>query len=423
MRSLTVALATFAVVATPASAAGWTSSKVDTTGFGNLTTTFDGHVYGQGDFEGGADVYPINADGTRGEAVAGLSSEGGNRIAAFGPSGLVGAHLSCNPKSANDIGVTTVSAPSAKPAFEILPGTTCKYPLAAKGNRRGDIAVMTNTDAIKRHGKTSYSRSVWLRHAGAKRFARVLRIKVRYNATDGVVALGPKGDLLVAWKDGVPRENKPSTTYARYRDAHGRWLATETLGKSSDLPGDSLNAAVQPNGTRLILWNPQYRATVLARASGGHRFAGHATGVGLNDPQLAVAPESNAAIVAGFNADGGARRLQIANVRGGRIGGYQDVVLPAGAGWPTITGASVANSGAAIVTTSVFLPPATHENQQAGIVATRPATGQPFTAAQVLTTDGGASDALATPDGSRFFLTYSTRNDGYYDTFVATASP
>lgn len=134
--------------------------------------------------------------------------------------------------------------------------------------RRQEVLDITGNAAgrlvlLSRHSTPRQTtRSVWLRSAGAEEFGRSLTVKVRRGATPGArVALGPKGDLLLAWE--APYGDR--TLFARYRDSKGRWGSPQRLGIGAM---STLQIAVGPDGRQLIAWRSGTKLLLTSALSG-----------------------------------------------------------------------------------------------------------------------------------------------------------
>jgi hypothetical protein len=156
----------------------------------------------------------------------------------------------------------TTSAAGGTPTLHTLSGTKDQNVSALDGNARGDVAFVTRGGS---------SRMVFLRRHGSSTFSRILTIAMTSQARDITVALGPDGDVLVAWEDR-------HEVMARHRGVHGTWGAAHRLG-----PGvqSHLQAAVDPTGRLLVAWASQRVSEGEAATSPDVRFITAAPGHGF----------------------------------------------------------------------------------------------------------------------------------------------
>jgi hypothetical protein len=162
-------------------------------------------------------------------------------IAAYGSDHVAIAGTSIGPSGTIDSGsrvrVGTVAGASGTPTLRTLPGTRNQNVTALVGNARGDVALST---------QGGRSRFIYLRGNGTSTWSRVLTIRVSDQGRGVTVALGPSGELLVAWEDR-------HRVFARHRGTRS-WGAPRTLG-----PGiqSDLQAAMDATGRMMVAWKSQ----------------------------------------------------------------------------------------------------------------------------------------------------------------------
>ncbi|HMJ37158.1 MAG TPA: hypothetical protein VK501_24860 [Baekduia sp.] len=287
----------------------------------------------------------VQAPGTPSELVrldpgtgAALSATGVGLAAAFvtdyAQDAVAVAGTSLGPSGTIDeqsrVRAGTTSAAAGTPTLRTLSGTQNQNVSALDGNARGDVAFVTRGGS---------SRMVFLRRHGATTFSRILTIGVTSQARDITVAVGPDGDLLVAWEDR-------HEVMARHRGVHGTWGAAHRLG-----PGvqSHLQAAVDPTGRLLVAWASQRVGEGDAATSPDVRFVtaapGHGFG-GLRTPESArsgsgsnvavaapavrlVVTARSRALLAWTSFDGTRFSVRVSALSAGHIGAAQ-VLSPAG---------------------------------------------------------------------------------------------
>jgi hypothetical protein len=223
-------------------------------------------------------------------------------------------------------GIHDVGAPRA------LPGTGGMWVSAVAGNPAGGTVALV-TAAMYTPGTT---RELWVRRGRV--FHRVLRFAAGTRARDAAVAVGPHGDVLVAWQGH-------RSVYARHLGRSGRPGAVHRLG-----PGvqSALQARVDDDGRLEVAWESQGVSEGFAQtpatvaytsAPTGGRFAAarvvgrsSLTGTGRYVARpgvrlVATGPRSSALAWTAY--DGRRFRVQVADVAGGRVGRPQ-TVSPAG---------------------------------------------------------------------------------------------
>jgi hypothetical protein len=172
-----------------------------------------------------------------------------------------------------------------------LSGTTGQRVFGLAGNLRGDVAVLT--------GDANSVRTLYLRRAGSTTFRVALKIPVsRSQARDATVALGPKGDVLVAWED-------KHVIFARHVGPSGNAGAAHRIG---DGVQSDLQAAIDDKGRLEVAWKTQRvnegesNAPAIVRyatAAPGHGFGAQRTietidaGRFVGAPGVRMIPESN----------------------------------------------------------------------------------------------------------------------------------
>jgi hypothetical protein len=224
-------------------------------------------------------------------------------------------------------GIHGVGAPRA------LPGTGGQWVSAVGGNpASGTVAVVT----ASMYNPGAPTRSVWLYRDGA--FRRALTFEAGTKARDAAVAVGARGDVLVAWQGH-------RTIYARHFGPTGRAGAVHRLGAGVQ---SALQARVDDDGRLEVAWQSQRVSEGVAEtpatvsytsAPRGGRFAAarvvggsSPTGTGrhvMRPGVRLVGSGPNASVLAWTNYDGNRFRVQVADVAAGIVGTPQ-TVSPAG---------------------------------------------------------------------------------------------
>jgi len=412
---VTAGLAAALAIPASATATDWTNNKTFAENLSHLTAT-NGGLLGVSDSEGGPYAYPLTVDGSPSptQRAAGIGAE------AFGADGLATFDGVCNHHGTT-LTASLQTATNGPVTTQTLSSAACG-PLASDGNARGDLAVVSGYESLDANKKPRPGRSLWLRTAGSKRFIRALRMPVRKNAQETAVALGARGDVLVAWENGAVNGLQPPV-YARYRTPGGTWLPVERLGGGDpqETPG-SLQVGLTGEGRRVVIWHRKYTVPTFASAIGTQRFAQQPRFAVEEDggPSLLATPEHGDPILVSIPGYGGPRTVRVARVVDGSPTTHvQTITLPDLAGTPTLKSAAVADNGAAVVTWSVFLPGAIRENQRAIMASTRAAGATAFSDAQVLAVDGWGGDSAISPDGTRAYVAYTAGGEGFSRLAVA----
>jgi hypothetical protein len=139
-------------------------------------------------------------------------------------------------------------------------------------------------------GNANSVRTLYLRRAGSTTFRVVLKIPVsRTQARDATVALGPKGDVLVAWED-------KHVIFARHLGPTGNAGAVHRIG---DGVQSNLQAAIDDKDRLEVAWKSQRvnegesNAPVVVRfstAAPGHGFGPQRTIETVNAGRFVGAP-------------------------------------------------------------------------------------------------------------------------------------
>ena len=293
-------------------------------------------------------------DGTRAEAVAGESAAVRTAgAAAFGserrlsPAGRAGAPvlygrsraalalvrpLGSNRDVRSQLRVAFGSASGAFGASHLIvkrPGIA--RPVLA-GNASGDLALVWFEDR-----RTSNDRVyVSLRRASGSFGAPILLAQERIRSVSA--AVGPRGDVLVAWDArGIVR-----TRYGTMGEGgRGSFLRTDTID-SEDTYFADLHTAVTGNGRSYVAWGAQLRTEggttgpvffqAAVRPAGSARFRQAELLDRLpaersaNPVDLALVGGGNGAVVSWTGFDGTANRVRVSETNaGGRFGTPRDV--------------------------------------------------------------------------------------------------
>ena len=254
-RVLVLAAAAACLPATASADAPWSAPRplggsggVDTL----LTTQIGGRVLvtGASDTRAPTAVTKLAADGTaRGRQALPVAYP---RAARFGRAGVVlaGSRPTALVRGGDPARApVVVSVGSVRPihglgAPQALPGTRGEWVDAVggrPGSLAGTVAVVTST----MYGRGQRTRSVWLGRNG--RFRRALRFRLGTYARGAAVAVGPEGEVLVAWQTRT-------AILARQLDRKGRPGPVRRLGAGRQ---SSLQARIADDGRREVAWQSQ----------------------------------------------------------------------------------------------------------------------------------------------------------------------
>jgi hypothetical protein len=215
-----------------------------------------------------------------------------------------------------------------------LPGSRGQSVAAVAGHpESGTVAVVT----ASMFGGGVPARTLWVYRGGT--FQRALTFRPATNARDAAVAVGARGDVLVAWQGR-------QAIYARHLGPTGRAGAVHRLGTGVQ---SSLQARIDDDGRLEVAWESQRVAEGFAAtpatvsytsAPRGGRFAparvvggSSLTGTGryvMRPGVRLVGTAPDASVLAWTNYDGTRFRVQVADVAAGSVGRPQ-TVSPAGA--------------------------------------------------------------------------------------------
>jgi hypothetical protein len=218
--------------------------------------------------------------------------------------------------------VVRFGAPGALGTKHVVAGTKGQQLYALASNRDGLMALVTGA---------SRSRTVFVRRPGSSTFRATLRIKVSNLARGADVAVGQKGDVLVAYEDA-------HEVRARHIGTRGGIGAVHRLGAGVQ---SNLETAVNDDGRLEVAWKSQRvnegdagtPATVwFATAAPGHGFgrARHIATVSTTSTNKYVAPPGvrliavgNDALLAYTSSDGTNFVVAAAQVTAGHVGAPQ----------------------------------------------------------------------------------------------------
>jgi hypothetical protein len=261
-------------------------------------------------------------------SLARLATYGADRLVVVGTKGAPGTNLF---QLAPPVEIATGTPESGVGALKAIPGTSGQSALAVAGNAAGLVAIVT--------GKEQGHRDVWLFRDGTMR--RVLTFSYHFGGGIPTVAVGPKGDVLVAYGDGQGVDS-------RHIGPTGRIAAPRRLGPGVE---PRLVARYDDSGRQEVAWISQQfaegealtPATIrYASAAAGHGFSGSKVigrspitvdkGVpdGISGPGVGlVGSGSDSSVLALTVYDGHNYRVEVADVAGGVVPTPQ-VVSPAG---------------------------------------------------------------------------------------------
>jgi hypothetical protein len=210
-----------------------------------------------------------------------------------------------------------------------LPGSRGQAVSSVGGNpASGTVAVVT----ASMYGRGAPTRTVWLYRGG--RLRRALTFSAGTNARDTAVAVGARGDVLVAWQ-------ARRAIYARHLGPSGHAGAAHRLGSGAQ---SALQARLDDDGRLEVAWQSQRvsegdaetPATVsYTSAPRGGRFAparvvggSSLTGTGryvMRPGVRLVRTGPNASVLAWTEYDGTRFRVHVADITTGTVGTPQTV--------------------------------------------------------------------------------------------------
>lgn len=296
-------------------------------------------------------------------------------------------------------------------------GTTPQQVLAIDGNRQGDVVVLTGRGTRK---------TVWMKVQGHPRFRSVHSFTVKRIPRGGDVALGPYGDLVVAWENGGQDGGKHEI-YARYRSPRGDWGKRQTLGTGVMT---DIDAALPESFRPVVSWHYVTDRGVDVRVAAAERgrFAKSRSIALANGPSGDVRDRIvDGQYLLGFDkrlvtaADGqtliawqdyvdGRWVVRARDVAPGELGPVQELT-PSGQQGILAT-AAIAPGGAAFVLAFRVEPPATATDRATiRLTATsRPSAGTAFGSQQAVSPDGydapNIPAAAVDPQAARLLVSY-----------------
>jgi len=224
-------------------------------------------------------------------------------------------------------GIHDLGAPRA------LAGTQGEWVLAVAGNPAGGTIALV-TGSMYRTGRPRST--LWVRRGAT--FRRVLTIQTGIRSPETAVAVGSRGDVLVAWQGD-------RAVYARHIGSHGGVGARHRLGTGVQ---SALQARVDDDDRLEVAWESQRvgegdavtpavvsytsaaagRSFARARTVGGSSLTG--TGRYVMRPGVRlVATGPSRSLLAWTQYDGARFRVQVADVAAGRVSTPQTVSPPA----------------------------------------------------------------------------------------------
>jgi hypothetical protein len=257
-----------------------------------------------------------------------LATYGGDRIAVAGRT-LATSGPNANTIDDSSLIVTRFGTPTALGAQRTVPGSKGQQDYALASNHAGLMALVT--------GSLS-TRTVFVRKPGSSSFSAKLRFTVSSRARGATVAVGEKGDILVAYEDA-------HEIRARHIGPHGSVGAVHKLG---DGVQSKLRAVVNDDGRLEVAWESQRVSegesgspalVWFATAAPGHGFGPArkvatvgqtgAQGRPVSAPGLRLLAIGDDALLAYTGFDGTNYTVEASQVSGGHIGAAQRL-SPAG---------------------------------------------------------------------------------------------
>jgi hypothetical protein len=217
-----------------------------------------------------SELVGLGADGRPGPAqpvavAAGLLTTYAKNHVAIACSTLVDGTITDRSHSAVALG----TAGGALGAARGLSASTGQHVMGLAGNARGDLAVVT--------GDAAHVRTLYVRRSGTTTHRTALRIAVSSRARGAIVALGPRGDVLVVWEDD-------HEIFARHLGSTGHAGAVHRIG---DGVQSELQAAIDDSGRLEVAWKTQRVSEGESNTPAIVRFATAAPGHGFG-PQRTV---------------------------------------------------------------------------------------------------------------------------------------
>jgi hypothetical protein len=245
--------------------------------------------------------------------------------------------------------VTRIGTPTALGAQRTVPGSKGQHLYALASNDDGLTALVT--------GAGTKSRTVYIRKPGSSTFSAKLRFTVSSRARGATVAVGEKGDIVVAYEDA-------HEIRARHIGPRGSVGAVHKLGAGVQ---SKLQAVVNDDGRLAVAWESQRvsegetgsAALVwFATAAAGHGFgparkvatvgATGAQGRAVSPPGLRLLAIGDDALFAYTGFDGTNYTVEASQVTGGHVGAPEQL---SPAGTEAVLGdAAVDAQGAQVVT-------------------------------------------------------------------------